>query len=244
MSRGHSGTRILGWELDKLGIKMGTTSENPAADSQFLKMTNTIKKIAQRHLHEPANAIPSPADLRLFQKRMVQYLEWLGDTSSPWGWKFPETYLIGNYVEATFPNALYIHMVRDGRDIAFKTHSTDRPKKLGKTLLKHINAFDRPQHIRSALSWEFQIKRFEEFEEASNVKIHALSFEDLCQKPIETAEKLCEYIGFEMTQDCRDWIENNINPNKVSQYKSQDPEEIAKVESLIAPTLRKLGYLE
>jgi len=243
MSRGHSGTRVLGWALDKLGIMMGTLPENPAGDSQFLKLTNSIKKISQRHLTEPARAEPSKSDLRLFQKRMVQYLKWMGITNQRWGWKFPETYIIGNYVEATFPNAVYIHMIRDGRDIAFKNHSTDRPKKLGKTLLNHIGALDSSQHHRAALSWDFQVKRYEEFEKGLKVPVHTMTFEDLIQKPVETVEEMSGFIGIEMTDDCRDWLEKNVDTSKISQHKSQDPQEIKEVEGLITPTLKKWGYL-
>lgn len=243
MSRGHSGTRVLSWSLDKLGVKMGTLSENPAADTQFLKLTGSIKKIAGRHLHETARAKPSKRDLRLFQKRMVQYLEWLGDRKPHWGWKFPETYLIGNYVEATFPKARYIHMMRDGRDIAFKTHSTDRPRKLGKIVLNHLNALDKPQHLRSALSWQFQVNRWEEFEAGLHAPVYTLTFEELLTNPVQTIEQLCESLAIPMNDECREYLETGVNAKKLSQYKSEDLVLVREVEKEIAPTLTRWGYL-
>ncbi|MCB2198393.1 sulfotransferase [bacterium] len=242
MSRGHSGTRVLSWSLDKLGVKMGTLSENPAADTQFLKLTGSIKKIAGRHLHEPARSEPSKSDLRLFQKRMVQYLEWLGDRKPYWGWKFPETYLIGNYVEATFPKARYIHMIRDGRDIAFKTHSTDRPRKLGKIVLNHLNALDKPQHLRSALSWQFQVNRWDEFEAGLDAPVYTLTFEELLQKPVETIEKLCASLDIPMNDECRSYLETGVNAKKLGQYKGEDPEKVREVEEQIRETLNNWGY--
>jgi hypothetical protein len=54
------------------------------------------------------------------------------------------------YITKTFPHARYMHMVHDGRDIAFKYHLTDDPKrKLGNRILTLQNALTLPYHFTS-----------------------------------------------------------------------------------------------
>ena len=244
MSRGHSGTRVLGWVLDKIGIHMGTSLENPAADTQDLRFTERIKRLSQKHLHEAPNTQLNARDLAQFQKQLIKYKSWLGPNLQPgWGWKFPETYLISNYVHAALPKAKYIHMLRDGRDIAFKEHSTDRPKRLGKTLLKHIDALHEPAHIRAARSWEFQVKRFDSMSAPLKDNMISLRFEDLIQHPVETAERVSAFVGQELTEECRQYLSTKIDTTRISQYRTEDPKLIAEVEKAIGPTLHQFGYL-
>lgn len=243
MGRGHSGTRVLGWALDKLGLHMGTTDENPAADAQDLRFTETIKEICRRTLHEPARSAPHPRELRRFQKRAAGYMKWLGPLQPGWGWKFPETYLIGNYVEQTFPKAVYIHMVRDGRDVAFKEHSTDRPGRLGSVLLKHIDAFELPHHQRAALSWQFQLERFEEFAAGLKAPLLSLKFEDLCNEPIETMKKVCDFLQVPMTEDCHNYLLTQVDPARVAQFREQPAQKVQEVEELIYSGLHRWGYV-
>ena len=139
MGRGHSGTRVLSFACMHLGIQLGTSAATGDADDRTF--TRTIKKIATRNLPPCTPDTVLEKDLIRFQNAVFRYYTTIGSPQTPWGWKFPETYLISAYVARTFPQARYIHMVRDGRDLAFKKHLTDDPKrKLGKKLLAYLDA--------------------------------------------------------------------------------------------------------
>ena len=120
-----------------------------------------------------------------FQTAVYGYYVRLGAPPDHWGWKFPETYLIAPYVAATFPQARYVHLLRDGRDIAFKRHLTDDPKRqLGKKLLVAQRALALPHHIQTAISWAFQVERFEQFRQSCQAaRIFDIKFEQLCERP-------------------------------------------------------------
>ena len=243
MGRGHSGTRIMAWALEALGIRMGTIKSKPTGDCQDRRFTGTIKKLARRTLHLPAAATPVKKDLKTFQKAVYNYMDWLDDVTPAWGWKFPETYLIGNIVEATFPNARYIHMIRDGRDLAFKMHLTDDSNRgLGRTLLKYLNAVDQPDHIQAALSWNFQVKRFAIFADDLGGRLHTLTFEALCQNPIGEMDKVASFLDVPMTNNCRSYLKDKVNPTKVAQFHNEDPSKVADVENLLNKTLDSYGY--
>jgi hypothetical protein len=243
MGRGHSGTRILAWALVALGLRMGAKPDKYTGDAQDRRFTGTIKKLAQRTLHLPGTAAPSNRDLKLFQQAVKRYIRWLGELSPAWGWKFPETYLIGNIVDAVFPRARYIHMIRDGRDLAFKFHLTDDPTRdLGAKLLKHLDAMDRANHIQAALSWEFQLKRFENLAARLENRVHTITFEAFCLDPVREMEKTADFLNVPMTNVCRDYLVREVDPAKVAQFQKQDPLKVAEVENLIGQTLVRYGY--
>lgn len=243
MGRGHSGTRVMAWALDALGIRMGTLKAKSTGDCQDRRFTGTIKKLARRTLHRPATASPAKRDLRAFQKAVHNYLEWMGDLKPAWGWKFPETYLIGNIVDATFHNARYIHMIRDGRDLAFKFHLTDDPNRgLGRTLLEHLNAVDQPDHIQAALSWDFQVKRFGAIADRLEDRLHTLTFEAFCHNPLEEMKRIASFLGVPMTLKCETYLKDHVNPAKIAQFRNEDPAKVTEVEKLISETLDRYGY--
>ena len=243
MGRGHSGTRIMAWALEALGIRLGTLKTKTTGDCQDRRFTGIIKKLARRTLHLPATYPPSRRDLKTFQKAVHKYLEWMGDNKPAWGWKFPETYLIGTIVDAVFPSARYIHMIRDGRDLAFKYHLTDDPNRgLGRTLLDHLDAVDQPDHIQAALSWDFQVKRFDALADSLGDRLHTLTFEALCHNPLEEMERIASFLGVPMTTKCETYLKDHVNPAKIAQFSNEDSAKVAEVEKLIGETLDRYGY--
>ncbi|MBM4312169.1 MAG: sulfotransferase [Deltaproteobacteria bacterium] len=243
MGRGHSGTRVLSYACTHLGIQLGTTSATGDADDRTF--TRTIKKIACRNLAPRDHDSVDGKDLIRFQDAVFRYYTKIGSPQTPWGWKFPETYLIGAWVERTFPQARYIHMVRDGRDLAFKRHLTDDPsRQLGKKLLTHINAMGLPHHLQAALSWAFQVDRFDAFcAGLPDERVFYLRFEDLCLQPLALMQRLCDFLHIPMTGSCERYLARQLEAGKLAQYKSGDPAKIQEIEQAISATLKRHGYL-
>lgn len=243
MGRGHSGTRVLSFACMHLDIQLGTSAATGDADDRTF--TRTIKKIAARSLTSGAPECVREKDLLRFQNAVFKYYKTLGSPQTLWGWKFPETYLIGDYVAATFPRALYIHLVRDGRDLAFKRHLTDDPNRaLGKKLLTHINAMNLPHHLQAAMSWAFQVDLFDEFRKTLNTdQVLDLKFEDICRKPMAAMQAMCKFLNIPMTEHCEHYITKQLDPGKIAQYKNEDPAKILEIENRISDTLKRYRYL-
>jgi hypothetical protein len=243
MGRGHSGTRVLSYACTHLGIQLGTTSATGDADDRTF--TRTIKKIACRNLAPRTIDSVDGKDLIRFQDAVFRYYTKIGSPQTPWGWKFPETYLIGACVERTFPQARYIHMVRDGRDLAFKRHLTDDPNRtLGKKLLTHIGAMDLPHHLQAAMSWAFQVDRFDAFRKTLNAnQVLDIQFEDICREPMAAMQDVCQFLNIPMTEQCESFITKQLDLGKIAQYKSEDPAKIQEIEQAIGDTLKRHGYL-
>ncbi|MFC1596785.1 hypothetical protein ACFL5Q_02455, partial [Planctomycetota bacterium] len=68
MGRGHSGTRLVAWAIQKLGIRMGAVEDVSTGDVQDRRFSRTIKRIAAASLEEPSTLVPKGRLLRTFQK--------------------------------------------------------------------------------------------------------------------------------------------------------------------------------
>lgn len=246
MGRGHSGTRVLAWICTHLGIHLGTHTDRETGDSNDLVFTRQIKKIAIRNIGNHRVDQVRSRDLARFQKAVYRHYIAQGRPEPPWGWKFPETYLIAPCVHLTFPRARYLHLVRDGRDLAFKHHLTDDPRRtLGRRLLKHIGAIEDPPHLQAARSWAFQVETYAAFrDDTPGLRVHDLRFEDLIRDPIPSVESVCRFLDIPFRPEALEWIETNIRQGKIRQHRDQCPEQLRDVEAAIGRTLLRFGYGE
>jgi hypothetical protein len=245
MGRGHSGTRILSFICAHLGINLGAEEEAWAGDVSDRTFQKQIKSIALHSLDVTRVEQVRPAELSRFRHAVFNYYQGLGRPNTPWGWKFPETYLIGPCVAATFPKVRILHMLRDGRDVAFKEHLTDNPrKKLGRAVLGTRSALDQPHHLQAAQSWAFQVEHFEAFQATfPKAQMFNLTFEELCTRPEETVKGLCEFLEMPMTEACANYLKGGIDRRKVAQYRDADPKLVREVEKGVGPVLERYGYL-
>jgi hypothetical protein len=243
MGRGHSGTRVMTRICETLGLNLGATEELKSGDTADLRFTRPIKKIAIHDIDCNYTGSQKTWLQNRFERAVGKYHDRLQPTGT-WGWKFPETYLIGPYVEETFPKAKYIHLLRDGRDLAFKNHLTDDPnRKLGKVLLEHIGALDKPHHLQSALSWEYQVEGWAAFaKRLPGERVIDFRFEDILTSPEDSTEQLAEFLGIPVTDECRDFLSRELDGSKARQHRENDPAQVEEVVAAIGGTLEQYGY--
>ncbi|TVQ60129.1 MAG: sulfotransferase [Phycisphaerales bacterium] len=253
MTRGHSGSRVLGWAIQSLGVDLGAVVTKKTADIQDRRFTDCIKDIACAQLRGETDDRATRRQADDLLSHAARTRKWMDEqrreagmrpTGPLWGWKFPETYLIGPVVALAFPNARYIELLRDGRDVAFKSHLTDDPKRtLGRLLLQHENALHAPAHIRGAMSWAFQVRRFAEFAATlPEGRLLSVRFEDLVTTPLVVLERCATFLGLPVTEECCKYLADKVNPAKAAQHREKPPEMIAEVEAAIGPTLETFGY--
>ncbi len=249
MTRGHSGSRVLAWALQHLGAHLGAIDAKPTGDIQDRRFTRRIKRIAIARMNGATDTRATQAQANALLRKAAPCKKWIAQQSNTnhlehWGWKFPETILIGPVVERAFPNARYIHLIRDGRDLAFKEHLTDDPsRKLGKALLTCAGALSDPPHISAAKSWAYQEQVFRTFAQTIPAdRLCRVRFEEMVSQPTETVQRCADFLNLPMTGACRDYLADKINPAKIAQHRENDPALIAQVESIIGDELTANGY--
>lgn len=247
MGRGKSGTRLLAWACQHLGVAMGATERLATGDLDDRHFLQTVKRLARRNLGVEALPDVRPGDLLRFQRQIARVRERLAAGGLPpggWGWKWPETYLIAPYILATFPHVRFLHLVRDGRDLAFKRHLTDDPRRpLGRALLARLDALDQPHHLQAGRSWAFQVERFHRFAGTLPADQHLqVTYEALCRDPVEEMGRVAGFLGLPLTDACRAYVRETFHRDLIGAWRTADPALVREVEAAIGPTLATLGY--
>ncbi len=216
IGRGHSGTRAMSHTLSKSGVWMGEPL-NGSGDlvppesmyeacrefAKYVSYSGGMKWDFSRVLEMD----PTPR----FRALIADYLHSVLDSNAPIkGWKIPETTLVYPWILKLFPDACYIHWIRDPRDGILSAHMTDDLNDFG------ID-YDKTDNIRRnrAISWKYQ----RELTEATPMPAKTLSvrFEDMVFKQDETLARLEKFLGIPLAK-----IEMRRDP--VGRYLSDEGE--------------------
>ena len=135
---------------------------------------------------------------------------------APWGWKEPRSHFLLPFLHAKYSRIKLIHVIRDGRDMAFSDNQNQ--------LRKHGAAVLGPA-LRNLTGLYLLV-----------------TFEQLCAKPRETANSIASFLGSTGADlDC--CTAEIVAPPSIGRWKKvKDPELIHAVLSQAEPALRRFGY--
>ena len=161
----------------------------------------------------------------------------------------PEHLLHMQEIKDQIPDALFIHIVRDGRDVALS---------YAKQGWSHPLPWDREDRIGVAgLYWEWLVRKGQEQGKRLGSDYLEVRFEDLVSKAQETLSRVGSFIGQDLDYQSiqRAGIGSVSKPNSsfagesegafnpVARWKNKmSPEQISNFEALVGRALRRLGY--
>ncbi len=159
---------------DKWVHTMLSGTGTPVDENQNKMMFQDFLACIQRH----KRALPNPA--------------------TPWGWKNARSMYLVPFFHALYPDMKFIHLVRDGRDVAFL--------KDPKQLLYHTRSFFGEQYdsllipYRLMLLWKATNLTIAAYCEA-NMKGNYLRirYEDLCENPVGIIKRLLRFLQIQHT---------------------------------------------
>lgn len=189
IGRGHSGTRAISHTLYASGVYMGRQL-NPSGDKVPGQAMYDACRVMARHVEwrgglswnfDPLFSTPVDPG---FEGHIRAYLEdVLRNPSSSKGWKIPETTLVYPWIARLFPEARFIHWIRDPRDCILGRHKTDDLRDFG---IEYPHTDDVLE--MRAVSWFYQYQLMK----ATPKPEHAIQvrFEDFVLKQEETLKQL------------------------------------------------------
>ena len=199
IGRGHSGTRAISHTLYASGVYMGRllnrSGDKVPPDALYdacrlmAKQVNWLGGLSWDFSELNKGQIDPEFD-RLIDRYLQDIL---GDSSEQKGWKIPETILVYPWIARRFPEARYIHWIRDPRDSIIGPHNTDD---LGEFGIRYPATDDVRE--RRAISWYYQYQIVKATPDAKN--LITIRFEDFVAKQEETLERLESFLGISLAR--------------------------------------------
>lgn len=199
IGRGHSGTRAISHTLYASGVFMGSLL-NRSGDKMPPDEMYDACRVMSKQLKWNGDLTWDFSNLHTGEidpewDRLVEsYLaDVLKDQSEHRGWKLPETTLVYPWIVRKFPEAKFIHWIRDPRDSIMSRHRTD-----------DLSDFDIPYpgtedvRERRAISWYYQYQLMKTTPEPENVI--TVRFEDFVLKQEETLGRLEAFLGIPLAR--------------------------------------------
>ena len=157
----------------------------------------------------------------------------------PWGWKEPRSVYLLPFLDKELSGLRFLHVVRDGRDMAFSENQVQL-RKHGAAVLG--DAGGEPSPLRSIALWsEVNLRAADYGEQTLGPRYLRIRFEDLCADP---AAVTAEVLGFFGLQGDAELIasEEVSPPPSLGRWRDQGADAVAELEAVAGDALRRLGY--
>lgn len=240
---GGSGTRVVARLAQRAGYNLGSYL-NEANDA--LAFHPFHERWIDRFL-EAQNRKSNAADemeqmTKDFGVALAQHLGSKIASESRWGWKAPRSIYLLPFLHAQFPELKFVHVLRDGRDMAFSKNQ-NQLRKHGARVMSSRECWFSSEPVRSILLWarvNLQAAEFCEMHLENNYL--RIRFEDLCEKPIETTTQLLQFLDSDL--DPESVARGEIAPpDSLGRWRVQPVAIVSKLERVARAALRKFGYI-
>lgn len=240
---GGSGTRVVARIARLAGYDLGTNLNSAEDALEFYsfhdKWINPFVKARER------GTALSPVDSHRMKLEFQSALDRHHPPGSPethWGWKAPRSIYLLPFLLAELPQMKFIHVLRDGRDMALSANQVQL-RKHGAAVLSVKERLLRSAPERSLLLWSRVNARAAEFGESKLRENYLrVRFEDLCAKPLETTAHIINFLNARVDPEAIAKAEISP-PATLQRWKTCSPAILAKLERLGAEALRRFGYL-
>ena len=249
---GGSGTRTIAEILKQSGVFMGSALNN-ANDNMTLapkfpimrdliqcrnvKENQVLRKLVTLFFLESVyKKLIIHKTLSQFEKRM--FLDYIknNDKYIGWGWKVPGNFIVLKYIVNYFHNTKYIHIIRNGLDMAFSSNQNQLHNWGDYYNVNKVNQ-SLPQ-ISLDFWYRANKKAIEESQNLLKNNFLLIRFEELCYKPKENISKILDFARIK-EYELDNLIELVKIPETIGRYKKNDLSTFNKADY---NKLTELGY--
>lgn len=244
---GGSGTRALRKALVRAGVYMGANTNNEGDAMDFEPLLDQMINRAMTHgggLDYQVEDLPAALWER-YRRTFHQLLEWyLLDRppgNSPWGWKNPRSMYLLPLHARLFPQLRFIHMLRDGRDMALSTNINQALKHGVAVLGPEQGGLD-DKRLVSASLWCAANQQVSDWGSRHlGDRYRLVRFEDLCADPAGTLAELLGWLGLDPAAALP--AAKAIHaPSSLGRWRDAEPGLLAELQARTGPALTRFGY--
>jgi Sulfotransferase family len=251
-NKSHSGSRVLARLLLQSGVFMGHDRNESEDAADILRLVRPLVEDYYPHYSEILRSDNTHIEALIDSVLEYHLKEYrLGDR---WGWKLCETVYILPILKRIFPDACFVHLIRDGRDVAFSDHvapvepfwrkiyfDTDKIDVWNHIQLKY-RTYERYSHIFNARHWVNSVTLARHYGSMIGETYFKLRYEDLVQAPEATAARLLSDIGITPNSEIIQAFAKQINTSAVGKYRMQPRAKLRQVMDILEPALTAEGY--
>jgi Sulfotransferase family len=253
-NKSHSGSRLTAHLLAKGGVFMGAHQRSTRDAWDMLPL---VRYLVLRHYPDYRAALAGEDALLpdVIRAALERHLEGYDPASGRrWGWKLCETSFILPVVAACFPAAHFVHLVRDGRDVAFSNHTGPTDpfwKKLffgtaaidsWRGLPLTGRAYRRHPHLFNAQHWLASVTAGRTYGRALGDRYFELRYEALCGAPAAAAGRLFAFLGLGSPEGALASLGETVRVRRIGKFRRQPARKLREVLSVIGPLQAELGY--
>ena len=251
-NKSHSGSRILACLLKASGVFMGSDL-NESEDAH--DMLRLVRPLVEGHYPDYATLLREgdPAIGKLVDAVLAHHLH-NRPPDALWGWKLCETLYIVPVLHRLFPKATYLHLIRDGRDVAFSDHvapeepfwrkvyfDTDRIESWQGRGLLHRDYTRRP-HVYNARHWVNSVTVARHYGAMVGERYLEIHYEDLVNAPAITARRILRHIGISSNETIIADFSSSVTRQAIGKYRRYRPALQREALAVLHPTLEAFGY--
>lgn len=224
---GGSGTTLVARMCQAAGVDLGRQLNNSLDALEFVEF---FEKWTPGRLVEPDADFLHPEMQRDFAKCWSRHFDTVRQ-GVPWGWKNPRMVLWFDY-RAIPDSASFIHVVRDGRDMAY-SRNTQQAERYARLLTGEEWPEATPQ--RQAAYWNAVMLKVADYKLDRLLTIH---YEALCVKPLVQALRLLEFLDLDADVNA---LAGLVKGGTIGRWRNKPV--AAEVEAICRPGLEAMGYV-
>lgn len=229
---GGSGTRAVAQVLQEAGVNLGSR-HNFALDA--MDFVPFVVRTGRAYLTSGVSTPGMDTDLDVAVFRFRRGMR----AKEQWGAKGPRFIYFLPYLAQRLPGMKFIHVVRDGRDMAFAPNQSQLVDY--SSFLVDASLHSAPQPVQSIALWNrvnLDAKRFGE--EKLRESYLLVRFEDLCGNPAAEVERIFTFIGSTLPRHTA--IVCIREQKTAGRWKSAAPELLQQMSAVADEGLREFGY--
>lgn len=251
-NKSHSGSRLLVDGLKSCGLFMGSNL-NDSGDA--LDLLPVVRHSTTSYYPDFSRLFEfgDPTLFRGIARAVQSHLE-ARSGQSAWGWKLSETGYALPLFARVFPAAKFIHLIRDGRDVAFSPFvSASSPfmrkahfGSLETTSLSGVPAsdagYDLAPHLFNARLWVEAVTSGRHYGSMLGSRYREVRYEDLVLNPAVELGRIAEWAGLRPSSDTLAEFAASTSIAAVGKHQRAPSAELVEALSILEPTLTTFGY--